>query len=379
MLIRNRNKISQITSAASIIFLFVAGYILVDLSMSMKKRQEIATDLAMANDAKYGLFNIEKWKPVVAEIIVDKVRKQVPDWANEVINQKTRNQVASFLKEKLGSFFNETVRMNSFDVSSHMTGKYGLDNYEKCVAALSEESLNLSSHSWKLTWMLITLIFLMFVIYFAISALYRTELHYYTLLLGVMILLLGGILTPMIDIDARISQIELLFLGETIQFNDQVIFFQSKSIFDVVTLLIKEGDAKTVGVGVLIFIFSIIFPSIKLFFSALVYRFPHNIAKNRIIKFFILESSKWSMADVMVIAILMSYIGLSSIIGAQLDHFSKFDEVQLLSTHKHTNLQMGFFIFTAYCMSGTVFAYAAKRKLLSGIQSPKQNIPREKS
>ena len=83
--------------------------------------------------------------------------------------------------------------------------------------------------------------------------------------------------------------------------------------------------------------------------------------------FFVLESAKWSMADVMVLAIFMSYIGFSSIVGSQLDFLSSFDNATILSTHKHTSLQMGFFIFTAYCLSGLVFGYVAKNVLVKTI------------
>ena len=422
-----RDTITQIALTASIFLLFAASYVLFDLYGSMKKRQEIVNDLAVVNDVRYGLFNVEKWKVIIANVIsqkihefeigsnmrenlrapvenalyklidnveefmnqenasgnriqqtvrtfafnlffdVEKFKEQVPGWADEVLNQldapENRNQIAVFLQEKLDAFFDETVTLNNYDINSYITSKYEIDDYEECVALLAEKSSDLTARSWRLSWLLISLVFVMFLVYFGIASQCRTEMHYYALLLGAVVLLLGGILTPIIDIDARISDFEFLFLGETVRFKDQVIFFQSKSIFDVVSLLIKEGDAQTIGVGMLIFTFSIIFPSIKLTLSALAYRFPKIISENRILNFFVLESAKWSMADVMVIAIFMSYIGFSSLVGAQLEHFSNFDNARLLSTHRHTTLQMGFFIFTAYCMSGIAFGYAAKKLL----------------
>ena len=419
----------RISLIFNILFLVSAGYVLVDLHKSMKERQEIVTDLAVANDIRYGLFNVDKWKNIVADAISQKInelsldnnlheslrkpvesalykmidnienylkqekesgnwlqkavktvaydiafdaekfRKQVPEWTDDVIKQintlENRNQMKKYLKDKLDDFFNETTAIHHYDVYSYVTNKYGIESYEECVITLSDKSQALSSHSWRLSWILISIVVMMFVTYFAIKPIDRSELHYYTLMLGVMILLLGGILTPMIDIDARISNLEFLFLGETVQFKDQVIFFQSKSVFDVVMLLIKEGDAQTIGVGILIFTFSIIFPTLKFLFSTLAYRFPKWIKENRILRFFVLESAKWSMADVMVLAIFMSYIGFSSIVGAQLDFVSGCDNAGILSTHEHTILQMGFFIFTAYCICGIVFGYVAKKILLS--------------
>ena len=439
-----KKHLSLITLIVNVIFLISALCVLVNLNKSMKERQEIVADLAVVNDIRYGLFNVDKWKIVVADAIskkinefafdvnlnetlrkpvesamyklidnieiylkqekesgnliqrkaksvainivfdAEKFKKQVPDWTNDVVKQintsQNRNQIKKYLKDKLDTFFKETALANNYDIYSYLTNKYNIEDYDECVTELTEKSVLLSSHSWRLTWILISLVVVIFLIYFgtingwgqasplhglmtADRALY-TEIHYYVLLLSVLVLLLGGLLTPMIDIDARISNLEFLFLGETIHFKDQVIFFQSKSVLDVVTLLIKEGDAQTIGVGILIFTFSIIFPVLKIFFSSLSYRFSYLIKKSRILSFFVLESAKWSMADVMVLAIFMSYIGFSSIVGAQLDFLSSFDNATILSTHKHTSLQMGFFIFTAYCLSGIVFGYVSKKVLI---------------
>ena len=438
-----QKHISLITLTINFVLLISTASILVNLHKTTEERQEIVADLAVVNDIKYGLFNIDKWKNIVANAISKKVnelaldtnlnetlrapvenamyklidnvekyliqeketgnliqrkaktvainfvfdaekfKKQVPDWTNDVVKQintpQNRNQITKYLKDKLDDIFNETASVNNYDIYSYLTNKYDIEDYDECVTSLTEKSMLLSTQAWRLTWILIILVVAIILIYFATPLLYSTtnnclnmkstynlyaELHYYILLLSVIVLLMGGLLTPMIDIDARISNVDLLFMGEAIQFKDQVIFFQSKSVLDVVILLMKEGDTQTIGVGILLFTFSIIFPAIKIIFSALTYRFPYLIKKNKILNFFVLESAKWSMADVMVLAIFMSYIGFSSIVGAQLDFISSFDNATILSTHKHTSLQMGFFIFTAYCISGIVFGYVAKAKLI---------------
>jgi hypothetical protein len=56
-----------------------------------------------------------------------------------------------------------------------------------------------------------------------------------------MILLIVGLTTTMIEIDARIPKMDLHFLGKEISFKDQGLFFQSKSIIDVVMLLANTG------------------------------------------------------------------------------------------------------------------------------------------
>ena len=421
-----KRYIARITLLISIILTLYSGYVLTDIYKSMKERQEIIFDLAAVNDVRYGIFNVDKWKVFISDLIIKKIneleidtkmhetirepvedalyslidniekflsqdkengswlqqmvktvaydivfdaekfRKEVPKWADEVVKQinteANRQQIKSYLFEKIDSYLNETTTVN-FDIQSYLTNKYEMTNYEECVNYLTKRAQDLLTHSWQLTWLLISIIIILFVIYFITPLLQRTEIHYYVLFSGVIILLLGGILTPMIDIDARIQDIQFVFLGEAIHFQDQVIFFQSKSVFDVVELLITEGNVQTISVGILIFTFSIIFPTLKFIFSVLSYRFPIWIKKHKITSFFVLRSAKWSMADVMVMAIFMSYIGFSSIVGAQLDFVSRYDNVHILSTHEHTSLQTGFFLFTAYCISGIIFGYVAEKVL----------------
>jgi len=168
-----------------------------------------------------------------------------------------------------------------------------------------------------------------------------------------------GISLPMIEIDARIGVLDLELMSSHIQFYDQIIFFQSKSILDVVLTLIENGKADTVFVGVLILAFSILFPVGKLI-SATCYLFMKN-KKNRFIKFMAFKSGKWSMADVMVVAIFMAYVGFQGILNDQLSNINIHeDKVNLLSTNK-SNLQVGFVIFVSFVLFNLILSSILKR------------------
>ena len=67
------------------------------------------------------------------------------------------------------------------------------------------------------------------------------------LLLFCVVLLIGGVLSPMIEVEAKISRLGLTFLGEPIAFADQVLYFQSKSVLEVFRTLITAGTARHVG------------------------------------------------------------------------------------------------------------------------------------
>ena len=83
--------------------------------------------------------------------------------------------------------------------------------------------------------------------------------------------MLGGITTPMIDLEARIDLLLFQLMGEEVKFVDNIIFFQSKSITDVVRILVEEGSLPMIFVGCLVFLFSIVFPALKLISSFTVF------------------------------------------------------------------------------------------------------------
>ena len=73
-----------------------------------------------------------------------------------------------------------------------------------------------------------------------------------------------GVSTAMIEIDARISEVDFVILGEHIEFKNQILFYRSKSILEVVQILLQTGKIDSILVGVLILAFSVLFPTAKM-------------------------------------------------------------------------------------------------------------------
>lgn len=192
----------------------------------------------------------------------------------------------------------------------------------------------------------------------------KRDLHVWLYILSVvsaMILLIVGLTTTMIEIDARISKMDLHFLGKAISFKDQGLFFQSKSIIDVVMLLLRTGKLDSQVVGILILVFSVLFPFMKLASTGVALVSENKWGKNKFIHYFAFNSGKWSMADVMVVAILMSYIGFNGIIPASQTgiHFNN-DTVTTISTN-NTSVQPGYIIFISFVIYGFVLSAILKK------------------
>jgi len=165
----------------------------------------------------------------------------------------------------------------------------------------------------------------------------------------------------MIDLEAMIDMLRFQLIGEEIIFQDNIIFFQSKSITDLVDILISEGSFEMIFVGILVFTFSIIFPSLKLI-TSFIWSLGHKrLNSNKLIRFFVQKSGKWSMADVMVVAIFMAYIGFNGIVGSQMDSLSRTETVDIFTTNG-TKLLGGFYLFLSFCISSLLLAEILTRK-----------------
>src|ERR1035441_4845607 len=75
-----------------------------------------------------------------------------------------------------------------------------------------------------------------------------------------LVFLVTAVTTPMMEIDARINKVDIVLVGKHLVFEDQVLFYRSKSILQVVQTMMETGDVGSAGVGMLLLVFSILFP-----------------------------------------------------------------------------------------------------------------------
>ena len=172
------------------------------------------------------------------------------------------------------------------------------------------------------------------------------------------IFLLIGLFLPMLNIDARISSLQFKLLGENLTFTDQILYYKSKSIMEMAMILLSQSQIKIILVGVLVLVFSILFPITKLISS--IYKLYKPKTKNKLMDFMIYKSGKWSMADVFVVAVFMSYIGFSGIISDQLSQLEKIKGQLNIFTTNHSELQHGFFFFSGFVLLSILISQTIK-------------------
>ncbi len=175
-------------------------------------------------------------------------------------------------------------------------------------------------------------------------------------------LLLGGLLTPMLEIEAKISKISLTFFGQPISFQDQVLYYQSKSVLEVFRTLLTMGQSEMVVVAVLVLLFSVVFPALKAIAVCLCLGDPSLPDKYRVAKFFALQSSKWSMADVMALAIFMSFVAFNGLIGSAMSSL-KGPGAELVIPTDSSKILPGFYLFVGFCMANLWLSKKLERRL----------------
>lgn len=123
------------------------------------------------------------------------------------------------------------------------------------------------------------------------------------------------------------------------------VFEKTRSILETMQHLINKGH---IVVGILIGLFAAIIPAVKILLTLLAMLQSQSDAKNRLLAYSSILS-KWSMSDVFVMAIIITFLAINA-------NEDAIDAVQM-----HAQLESGFYFFSAYCL----LAIAAGQLLLS--------------
>jgi uncharacterized paraquat-inducible protein A len=186
------------------------------------------------------------------------------------------------------------------------------------------------------------------------------------LMLFCIAMLAGGVLSPMLEVEVRVTKLDATLLGTPIEFREQSLYYRSKTVFEVFQTLIQMGRPEMTLAGVLVILFSVVFPALKMLaLGACLFR-PALLRTSRFVKLLAFGLSKWSMADVMVLAIFMSFVAFNGVIGSAWDGLRDVPNVQLVLIPTNASKVLpGYYLFIGFCVSSIVLS----KKLEHGIAS----------
>ena len=299
----------------------------------------------------------------------DELHAQVPSFAQLIVTKITSPRSQRILK-KIATSKLKQVEAQTYDstqsaiiaVTDSMFHKYNVAVTEEFNKAITSRVASMRTATNKYAYaMLACVLTALALFWFMRKQVHLQTILFIVLLLIALILLVVGVTASIIEVDARIKTLEFMLLGQRVAFENQVLFFQSQSIYDIVETLINQSKPDAVAVGIIIFVFVIIFPVLKLVASGIHVSGRRKIAESRVVKYLTFHSGKWDMADVMVIGILMTYIGLNGILQSQLSNLNFTNTFFTSATVNYTSLQPGYFIFVGYVIYAMVLFAILKR------------------
>lgn len=380
----------------------------------LEARRQMRTDLAEIENAQYGIFSADKWRDIIGPILnaqvdqldfngqsknlrpmvekalnalldkmsadkpggiqgifagkmIDSLRPKVPEYTDVVMGQLVNKGTQKGFKDSIRGVLAKAIA-NTFgntDMTTYnaVLARYGCANGEACEQVIGQKiaaSDTVLNRCYLTVLICAALAFILLMV--GTKTLSRSAVV--VLMLFCISMLVSGVLSPMLEVEVRITKIDATLLGTPIEFRDQSLYYRSKTVLEVFHTLIHMGRPEMKAVGVLVIMFSVVFPTLKMLaLAAGVFR-PALLRTNRLVKILAFELSKWSMTDVMVLAIFMSFVAFNGVIEGGLEGLRNLSDIrQVLFPTDASKILPGYYLFIGFCISSIILS----RKLQNGI------------
>lgn len=299
----------------------------------------------------------------------EELHKQVPTFTKIIVDRVTSPRMTNKLKNIATTKFDQLADQ-TFDstqtairkVTKHMYTKYEVKDGDAFNRQIETKLMNSRKITFDYAYALLACPFvaIIFWIFLRKKHYLHNSLFVMSLLMALVALIVGSTVS-IVEVDARMKSLEFILMGEKVVFENQVLFFQSKSIIGIADVLIKQTKPDSITVGILIFLFVIILPILRIIARGVHMICRPIISENKVTRYLAFDSAKWDMADVMVVGIGMTYIGLNGILDSSLTDLNMKDEFLVTSTVNYTSILPGYLVFVGYVAFGFFLAFMLKQ------------------
>ena len=304
-----------------------------------------------------------------AFVDADEIHDQVPSFASTIVHRinspTSKKRIKGIMTSKFDQLEKETfdnTKPASATVTSHIYKKYHAANAQAFEKTINSQLINIHKLTYNYVYAMVGCVLLALCLWLLLRKQVRFHTTFYILsLLFAFVLLLVGITATIIEVDARIQTLNFTLMDEKLAFTNQVLFFQSKSILGIIDSLIRQPKPDAILVGILILLFVVILPVLRMIGKGIHIWGRDKYSENKVIKFLAFDLGKWDMADVMVVGIGMTYIGLNGILKSQLSNLNIKEELLYTVTQNNTSLQPGYFIFVGYVLYMAILSLILQR------------------
>ena len=290
-------------------------------------------------------------------------KSKIPNLARQLTNElkKKSPEIQKAITSKISSMIAAETEKEIVDQRQVILDRYEADSVDDLTTQLKESISAVQAQ--KKQWITYSIIGLLcaFILGLILIKWITFRLSMVLTSLVAIVSLVLGISLPMIVLDARLSKVDLTILGEAVHFDEQFMYYQSKSIIDVTKTLLEGHGIDLKIVGLLILLFSIVLPFSKML-ASIIYMYAKNTRSINFLKVLIFHLGKWSMADVFVVAIFMSYIGFYGLLSSQLGAMENQGDNFALDTVNYSSLAPGIIYFTMYCLISIVISTFIHRR-----------------
>lgn len=310
-----------------------------------------------------------KANAMLVNMIIATLRPHVPEYTNVVMKELTKPDTQKSFKDSIRGVLDDAVKntFSSTDMSTYnaILKRYGCSSGTACEEILSKRIQGADRNLTRDYLIVLASAMLAFIL-LMIGRPTLSRSTVVVLMSFCIVMLIGGVLSPMLEVEVRVTKLDATLLGTPIAFRDQSLYYRSKTVLEVFETLIEMGRPEMTLVGVLVILFSVVFPALKMLALGACLIRPALLRTNRLVKLLAFELSKWSMADVMVLAIFMSFVAFNGVIGSAWDGLREVPNIhQVLIPTNASRILPGYYLFVGFCLGSILLS----KKLEHGIAS----------
>jgi hypothetical protein len=303
--------------------------------------------------------------PMMVNMIVSSLRPHIPEYTNVVLAELSKPQNQKAFKESIRTVLNDAVK-NTFSSVDMTTYNAILKRHACSAGGECEERLRglvaQADAQLERDYLIVLALAAMAFILLTATRAPLSRAAVLVLMLFCLAMLAGGVLSPMLEVEVRVTKLDATLLGAPIEFRDQSLYYRSKTVLEVSRTLLEMHRPAMSLVAILVILFSVVFPALKMLaLGASLFR-PSLLRNSRIVRLLAFELSKWSMADVMVLAIFMAFIAFNGVVEGGMGGIRSQPAVQqlVLPTNSSTILP-GYYLFIGFCVASIYLSKKLER------------------
>jgi len=311
--------------------------------------------------------------PMIVNMIVGALRPHVPEYTDVVMAELSKPQTQKSFKDSIRGVVADAVKntFGSTDMSTYnaILRHYGCASGAACEVALGKQ-IEAADKNLNRSYLTVLASAALGFILLMVGTRTLSRGAVVVLMLFCIAMLVGGVLSPMLEVEVRVTKIDATLLGTPIEFRDQSLYYRSKTVLEVFQTLIQMGRPEMTLVAVLLILFSVVFPALKMLALAASLFRPALLRTNRFVKLLAFDLSKWSMADVMALAIFMSFVAFNGVISSALDGLHDIPNVQHVTFPTNGSMILpGYYLFIGFCISSIILSKKLERGIASSSES----------